>query len=65
MKMKETGFDEYGRIERNALDTLRGKTIGAITQKGNYLLFSDKRGKPLFQVQWECLFDGDGNRFQE
>ena len=52
---------------RQSLKALSNKLKGfSLTRSegSHYILFKDGRGRVLFQVSEDDLFDADGNRFQ-
>lgn len=52
---------------RNIVKTLLDQKIHLIQSKygrGEWIVFSNKEGKVLFQVEASNLFDADGNHFE-
>lgn len=52
-------------IERTALSELEGQTILKLVKNGQNIEFLDARGRVMFQVIDDHLFDCDGNYFED
>ena len=55
-------------MQRQSLKALSNKLKGfslAHSPSDQYILFKDGRGRVLFQVSHDDLFDADGNRFED
>lgn len=53
-------------MERKPLSSVNAKAVKEITQdsKSSMLKFRDGKGRVLFMVDEDNLFDADGNRFE-
>lgn len=52
-------------MTRKLLSSLEGQRIGKILPDMNHYVFYDPKGRKLFTVLFDDLFDGDGDRFDD